>query len=515
MLNSAPMRSQTQNHAQTSLLPSEAPPLKREIVRVEKNLNTFGYFTPSSKRLKVPSKSVTLQVRTDDGRRIQAKATIFPAAELGLPTTADQDKYFAFQKIIERIRNQQGVITNPVRFSSASLLEILGKTDGGKNYREIWEWLRRMTLTGIESEGVVYFAGRKKYARDLFHVFQRSVAMGEVMENGTVAEENYVWLSDWQLENLNNRHTLPIDYDLYRTLQLHIAKALVPLLQIWFYASRKDQKVEKRYSDLCSLLGLQQFKSPSRIKQQIGPSLDELYTKQLVSSWELLPTIDQTDYKLVMYAGQAFVGRSDLRLGGGEAPALVNPQHNEILQALVQRGVRQDRARNVILDLPDDQPVMDQIEWGDAEIQRKQRTADPITNPPGFYVYLLRANFPVPVHFETTRKRRFREEARQKNAEAATLQAQRELDLYEQRERYRSFLAEQADLHIKIKIPADGLERLLRAHMKKIKEDCPQYRWADAALRDFAWQRIREEVAAELNLPSFEEFQQERAGMLF
>ena len=515
MLNSAPMRSQAQNHAQTSLLPSESPPPKREIVRVEKNLNTFGYFTPSSKRLKVPSKSVILQVRTDDGRRIQAKATIFPAAELGLPTTADQDKYFAFQKIIERIRNQQGVITNPVRFSSASLLEILGKTDGGKNYREIWEWLRRMTLTGIESEGVVYFAGRKKYARDLFHVFQRSVAMGEVMENGTVAEENYVWLSDWQLENLNNRHTLPIDYDLYRTLQLHIAKALVPLLQIWFYASRKDQKVEKRYSDLCSLLGLQQFKSPSRIKQQIGPSLDELHTKQLVSSWELLPTIDQTDYKLVMYAGQAFVGRSDLRLGGGEAPALVNPQHNEILQALVQRGVRQDRARNVILDLPDDQAVMDQIEWGDAEIQRKQRTTDPISNPPGFYIYLLRANFPVPAHFETTRKRRLREEARQKNAEAATLQAQRELDLYEQRERYRSFLAEQADLHIKTKIPADGLERLLRAHMRKIKEDCPQYRWADAALRDFAWQRIREEVAAELSLPSFEEFQQERAGMLF
>jgi hypothetical protein len=37
-------------------------------------------------------------------------------------------------------------------------------TDGDKNYREIWEWLRRMTLTGIESEGVVYFAGRKKHA---------------------------------------------------------------------------------------------------------------------------------------------------------------------------------------------------------------------------------------------------------------------------------------------------------------------------------------------------------------
>ena len=207
-----------------SLFPLQAPPTK-EIVRVEKNLNTFGFFTPSSKRIRSASKHVALQVRTEDGRRVQAKATIFPVGEFGLPTTADQDKYFAFQKILEQIRKRNGLITNPVRFSSATMIDILGMTHGGKNYREIWEWLRRMTLTGIESEGVVYFSGRKKYARDLFHVFQRSVALGEVLEDGTVAEENYVWLSEWQLENINNRHTLPINYEVYKILQLHISES--------------------------------------------------------------------------------------------------------------------------------------------------------------------------------------------------------------------------------------------------------------------------------------------------
>ena len=177
------MRRRTDPRKQSSLL--SGLPAQREIVRVEKNLNTFGFFTPSSKRLRAQSKSVTLQVRTEDGRKLEATATIFPAAELGLPTTADQDKYFAFQKIVERIRKRDGVVQNPVRFSSATLIEILGMTHGGKNYREIWEWLRRMTLTGVESQGVVYFAGRKKYARDLFHVFQRSVAVGEVLEDGS------------------------------------------------------------------------------------------------------------------------------------------------------------------------------------------------------------------------------------------------------------------------------------------------------------------------------------------
>ena len=496
---------------QPSLLP--APPTTREIVRVEKNLNTFGFFTPSSKRLRVKSKSVALQMRTDDGRQMEARATIFPAAELGLPTTADQDKYFAFQKIVERIRKRDGAVQNPVRFSSAMLIEILGMTHGGKNYREIWEWLRRMTLTGVESQGVVYFAGRKKYARDLFHVFQRSVAVGEVLEDGTVAEENYVWLSDWQLENLNNRYTLPIDYEIYKTLQSHIAKALVPLLQIWFYASRR-QRAEKRYFDLCALLGLQRFNSPSRIKQQLEPSLDELAEKEFICQWELLKTTDETDYKLCLDAGPAFISAADARTRD-TAAHLLSPQQSQVLAALVARGVRDDRARQILLDLPDHQPVMDQLEWGDAEIARKQHTREPIGNPPGFYVYLLRSNYLVPADFETARKRALRKQAQQREMDARARQAQAELDKYAQRERYDAWVAAEADLHIRENVPAPAAERRLREHMKRIQQDAPQYRWPEATLREFAWRKLREEVAAELELPRFDEFNERRQSVLF
>ncbi len=496
---------------QPSLLP--APPPSREIVRVEKNLNTFGFFTPSSKRLRVKSKSVALQMRTEDGRRMEARATIFPAAELGLPTTADQDKYFAFQKIVERIRKRDGLVQNPVRFSSAMLIDILGMTHGGKNYREIWEWLRRMTLTGVESQGVVYFAGRKKYARDLFHVFQRSVAVGEVLEDGSVAEENYVWLSDWQLENLNNRYTLPIDYEVYRTLQSHIAKALVPLLQIWFYASRR-QRAEKRYSELCALLGLQRFASPSRIKQQLEPSLQELAEKEFISDWELLKTTDEADYKLCLGAGAAFISAADTRTRDG-APRLLSGQQNEVLAALVARGVREDRARQILLDLPEDQPVMDQLEWGDAEIGRKQRTRDPIANPPGFYIYLLRSNYAVPADFETSRKRALREQARQRDMDARARQAQAELDKYALRERYDAWVLEETERYIREKVPPAAVERRLREHMKRIQHDAPQYRWPEPTLREFAWRKLREDVAQELDLPGLEEYSQRQQTSLF
>ena len=350
---------------------------------------------------------VDLPPEMDDELCLPALAKGLNFIRLATPTTDDK-------RLPAVLANTSGfvyAITNPVRFTSASMLEILGMTQGGKNYQEISVWLRRMTFTGIESEGVVFLAGKKKYARDMFHVFQRSVAVGEVLEDGTVAQENYVWLSEWQLDNLNNRHTLPINYDVYKKLQLHIGKALLPLLQLWFYASR-EQYTEKRYTQLCSLLGIQHYPAVSRIRQQIGPSLDELTRQQFLNNWEIGETADGTDYKLRLWAGSAFVSSADLRQNTQPKRLLLADQ-NEVVKALVDRGVREDKARNLLLNLPDDQLAMDQIEWADAEIARKAKTSAAIHNVAGFLIYVLQANHPVPATFMTTRRRRLMEAARE------------------------------------------------------------------------------------------------------
>jgi hypothetical protein len=65
----------------------------------------------------------------------------------------------------------------------------------------------------------------------------------------------------------------------------------------------------------------------------------------------------------------------------------------------VSRGVREDKARNLLLNLPEDQPVMDQIEWVDAEITRKAKTKAAIQNIGGFLIYVLQSNHPVPATF--------------------------------------------------------------------------------------------------------------------
>jgi hypothetical protein len=78
----------------------------------------LGFFTPSSKRVgNKKAKTVTF-IKVIDGKRVEAKATIAPAALYGLPITADQDKFLAFQKLLNDLQQRDGRILNPIGFTS-------------------------------------------------------------------------------------------------------------------------------------------------------------------------------------------------------------------------------------------------------------------------------------------------------------------------------------------------------------------------------------------------------------
>lgn len=283
--------------------------------KAEKSLTSLGFFTPSSRRLKDQKVKRISFTREIDGKRVEASAEIVPSAMFGLPVTADQDKYLAFQKFVTDLQQAHGKVENPVRFKSAELLRLLNRdTKAGKNYKEISEWLDVMTATTIMSNGVVYNAGKKQYARDRFRVFDRAVTVGKELDNGAIADANYVWLSPWQLENINNKFLLPIDLDTYQKLRNHIAKALVPLIQIWLYASQKTGAFEKRYDELCEILNVQRFGSPSLILRQFKPSLDELVAHEYLEKWRIERTSDRKAYKIILFHGPKYYRDQNRRL---------------------------------------------------------------------------------------------------------------------------------------------------------------------------------------------------------
>ncbi|HXJ91622.1 MAG TPA: replication initiator protein A [Terriglobia bacterium] len=490
--------------------------------------------------------------REMNGKRVEARATILPSAQYGLPTTADQDTYLAILKLATEMYRKHGKVTNPISFTSAEILRIQGKSCvSGYHYKELLEQLMRIKTSTIVSEGTVYFAGRKVWAKDAFNVINRLVLLGTAMEDGTVADKHYVWFSDWQIENINSNYLLPIDYDSYKQLRNHIAKILVPLLQIWLYASREQGCFEKRYEEICQFLNIRAYQHQSKIKEKLGPSLDELTAHGYLSSWRLEKTSDGASYKIVLYHGEKF--HRDLRrrpapaglnehnnskrnqpankgctldipdVGPGLATAKADPRvgptlphanrsksakaeprathheaDSETLKALTDRGISAERSRELLSSAGDSQQIIDQLEWGDYLIARSR--AGKFYNPPGFYVRLIESKVAPPDHFETSHKKRLREEAHKAYTQTTQEQAALELEYLE----YRKL---EVDRYLDEKVPPQAYQEAIESNKKELQ----RVEKGGVVLTDQAWTelavaRFRKQTASQLNLMSFWDF---------
>lgn len=364
--------------------------LTSDFIKVEKNLTSLGFFTPSTHKIRTPQAKEVSFTRTQDGKREKVSVTIAPSVLSSLPSTADQDKYLAFQKIITDRRREGEAIRNPISFTSAELLRLMDrKVNAGKNYDDIEAWLDRMTSTTVLSKSAVYFAGRKSWATDRFHVFERAVSFGRELPDGTVADKNYVWLSEWQLENINNNYVLPIDFETYKKLKNYIAKALVPILQVWLYTSQGEGAFEKRYSELCQYLNVRKYEHLSKIKEKLSPALDELVMHGYIASWEIEKASDGESYKIVLRHGRKFFADGRRRqeqkstaTGKGKEKfaqlkflsepettahstvtetAPVTDEHYSLIQQLVEHGIHSNMAARIVSTEPDE--VKRQLEY--------------------------------------------------------------------------------------------------------------------------------------------------------
>lgn len=463
-----------------------------DLIRVEKSLHSLGFFASTSNRAN--SRTVAQIFRRPDGQRVHAKAVIEGIPSLGLPTTADRDKYMAFMKFVLDRREIHGHVTNPIRFTGADMIKLLRLRKGGFHYDEINDWCKRMVATTIMSEASIFLADRRQYATDTFHVFDRVVLVGEELSDGTRSDFYQVYLSEWQLTNLNQGYVLPLDFNAYLCLNRDIAKALFGHLSVWFYASR-GQAVEKKYQDLCQLLNIRAYPHLSKARSVLEPSLIELTEIGYLSSWDLIRTARGADFKLEMAPGKRLLSLPNFA-------SVVNPDARALLEAgmpgwvreLLARGVVERKARQLALDIPDDQPVLDQIEYADYLIQQDRRGRGKISNPAGFYIWAIENNLSVPANFETSRARRERTEQNSSSIELANA--------------YDEYCQEQISKKLQADYPPERLETALREHLKSIKREQPEWfaRVTENTRREVALGRLRAAIREHLALPNFEKW---------
>ena len=215
--------------------------LSTDFIGAERNLELIGFFSPSyNDRRKIPKKTISGTVTNKNGQKVKVQLSILPSAEYGLPITTDLDIYRAFQKILKDIYLEQGEITNPVAFRDEQIIKAMGKKRQGTYNKQIRTWLHRMKFTWILSEGLIYDKGKKQYIEDSVNVFDRTIAFGKELESGKMAAKNYVWLSEWYLNNINSRYAFLIDNETHKRLKTAIAKSLYPILWFRFYGMRKQ-----------------------------------------------------------------------------------------------------------------------------------------------------------------------------------------------------------------------------------------------------------------------------------
>lgn len=504
--------------------------------KVEKSLASLGFFTPSSRRIKNQKVKRVGFTREIDGKRVEVSAEIHPSGMFGLPVTADQDKYLALQQIITNQLQSEGKVTNPIRFKSSELLRLLhASTKAGRNYKAISEWLDVMSATTIISNGAVYTTGQKRFARDRFRVFDRALSFGKEMEDGTVADANYIWLSAWQLENINNKFLVPIDLETYRELKNHISKALVPLLQVWLYASKKAESFEKRYADLCEILTLQMYRSPSQILRQFKPSLDELTQHGYLEKWRIEKTSDRKSYKIVLFHGPKFHRDRRRRLeqkdhaeprivvGESEAvePNLPEPgpvvntpvmkaesPHNhpgsdgdgvtdvqgKLVDDLSARGLMPSAVLKLLGSLPSVrlETIPDYIDYFD----QAKRNGDV---GPGLLYDLIKNGAPLPAGFETRRQRvgRLAAEDRAKNLARAEDALKAE---------YEGYTRQAIDRFIAEELPPGELDRRIAAYMADPANQSDFWKEHPDMAEQFARHAVRTEISKGISLPAYEDF---------
>ncbi len=270
--------------ADVDVKPSER---EADLIRSEVNLLVLPFFALSRKGLSRLQEICYHDVVTRGGERVEILWRVTANVRQGFPGPFDKEVHKVVEQIIgEQLRTRPLPLKNPIPLGSLyEFCRRMGINSSGQNYRRIKEALKRITLTGVESRGAFYCRGQERWVEDVFHLYERVVFKGERLEDGTVADQTYLYLGSWYLQNINALYLKPLDYAYYRGLRSTVARRLYELLGVKFYgllrrrggeAEDARPRIQYRYSTLCQLLPLTRQRHPSKAREKLAPAHEEL-----------------------------------------------------------------------------------------------------------------------------------------------------------------------------------------------------------------------------------------------
>jgi plasmid replication initiation protein len=244
------------------------------LVKAEGNFEDHPYFTVGNQRGGEGILRYSSTIRTRDGQELKQTWTVRAVQGLGLPGTLDQDVYVALLQIIDR---QGGVPEDGwLSFSLYELMQLLRRTHGGRDYRQIKESLERLSGTVIQSKNAFYRKSTKSYLDDTFHLLERVQHAESTDGSGKRGERTWVQLSGYFVDSYNANYLKGLDADFYWSLNSSVAKRL------YRFVDKKRNQQRRWEVDLFSLrdrIPLASYQYPSKIREKLEPAHEELTHK--------------------------------------------------------------------------------------------------------------------------------------------------------------------------------------------------------------------------------------------
>jgi hypothetical protein len=396
----------------TDLLPQES-------IRSEVNLLSFPFFALSRKDAQ---KRMTTEYRTTLKRgeeRLDVSWIVSANPRYGYPRPFDRQVHRAIEQIISEMKPP---LQNPVPIGSLyRIAQLLNLQRSGRLYNNIKAALQRIVTTSIESKGTYYDKGKRRWREATFHLYDKVFFTGEELDNGEIADDNYLVLDSWYLDNINNRYVRPLDYTYYRSLQSPIASRLYELLGVKFYGMGKNPYIRYRYSTLCQLLPVTRYRRVSKAKEILNPAHEELRITGFFDrvDWNKIEG-ETRDWYITYYPGTR--ARQEIEDGkrGNNHLALPPPEDSEpvsstaapqptasdaddtVVSALQKFGISKNQAQKLAKEYPKDY-ILEKLEMVQWLVDMKSPLV--AKNPAGFARRAIEEDYPAPPHYKSKAQR--------------------------------------------------------------------------------------------------------------
>jgi len=286
---------------------------------------------------------------------------------------------------------------------------------------------------------------------------------GEKLPDGRKADAVYISFNDPFWEVLNNAPVRPLDRAYMKTLP-PAAQRFYEIISRKIFAALKNDYARAKisYSEYCTFSAQLRHFERQRVQDQMAKVLRPHKASGYITAIKYEPIIDaqnQPDWILYLTPGPkaraefaaAHTRRKVLKPGIATAyeTGESEPKHHRSVRqaependlttppakfdpALVaeftRRGITQEKAIQLVANRKPGQDVIAQLEITDQMIEH---AGFKIVNPPGFYIRQIERNLSVPDTFETSAKRRAREEAERKQQARRVAEDARDLLRFE------------------------------------------------------------------------------------